>query len=761
MSGARFPVFVFCDQAGLHTATPVEDLGVLADGFSEIAAVGESTQQALNQLKDYLLWLAGRPGGLPETHLTEIEQVDYRVPVRPEYSDGRRVFPAEGSCKVGVSCLHGKLDGGMRLACLPTLQIRFHYFGDDPLRELVFQRVQVFFKGMNTAQVSRFLAPASGFLTRLDVKLPKKRTQGASESLDPPLLLSLAEPLADRRAGRRFSPAWEREPELDDLMERMGAQRANLLLVGEAGVGKTTLLVEAVRRLRKLRSEVNAPNRFWLSSAARIISGMKYLGQWEDRCERLIDALSGIDGSLCVESLLDLIRVGGSGARDGVAAFLQTFIQAGELRLVAEVTPAELEACRRLLPGFVDLFQIVRVAALDRNRSLAVLERIGAQRKQNDRVGCEKGALELCHQLFTRFMPYAAMPGPAASFLQNAFDRVVADQRGDLSQSDVVTRFTRLTGLPEKLLMDDRLLSASEVYEALRSEVLGQDPACRLTAEVVAAFKAGMNDPARPIGVLLFCGPTGVGKTQLARSLSRFLFGHGSQTAGERDERLIRLDMSEYATPGSAERLLGDASGQPSELTRRIRLQPFSVVLLDEVEKAAPEVFDVLLNLLDEGSLTDAWGRKTNFRSAVVIMTSNLGARAREPIGFDEGAAPVFEREVRTFFRPEFVNRIDDLLSFGPLGKGSVWAIAVKELAAVALREGLAKRDLKLSWTDELIAFLVEQGFDKRYGARNLQRTIEERVVTPLAHWLLEESVPDGARVRVELDDNQQVTFSG
>jgi ATP-dependent Clp protease ATP-binding subunit ClpC len=308
--------------------------------------------------------------------------------------------------------------------------------------------------------------------------------------------------------------------------------------------------------------------------------------------------------------------------------------------------------------------------------------------------------------------------------------------------------------LPESLLQDEVRLEHRAVVETFRQRIIGQDSACERAARLVTTFKAGLNDPNRPLGVLLLCGPTGVGKTELAKTLSGYLFGHGEKT-----DRLIRLDMSEYSAPGAADRLLLGSGGKPSAWIERVRQHPFSVVLLDEIEKAAPEVFDVFLNVFDEGRLTDRYGRVTIFRSAILLMTSNLGASRHGSLGFGD-RPPAFEAEAMSFFRPEFFNRLDDVVTFQPLNEAVVREITRKELGEVAQREGPRKARLRLLWSDPLVNHLTQVGFDRRYGARPLQRAIEREVVASLARFLVDHPTLCDREVAVDLDAEQRVVFT-
>jgi ATP-dependent Clp protease ATP-binding subunit ClpC len=356
----------------------------------------------------------------------------------------------------------------------------------------------------------------------------------------------------------------------------------------------------------------------------------------------------------------------------------------------------------------------------------------------------------LIYRLFRRFLPYEAFPGKTVNFTTMLYERAKSEHLTQITSDRVIGAFVKATGLPELFLRDEVSLEERDLQAFFEHEVIGQTEACRAATSAVLTFKSGLNDPARPISVLLFTGPTGVGKTELSRSLARFLFG-----AAEDSERFVRLDMSEYSLPGSAERLIAGPSGEPSEFINQMRRQPFAVVLFDEIEKADEGVFDLLLSVFDEGRLTDRFGRTTHFQSAVIIMTSNLGATASETPGFgagDEVASSTYHRAAQIFFRPEFYNRIDSILSFNALGKDNVRRIAIKELDALTAREGMMKKNIKLAWTDRVVDHVVQLGFESRLGARPLQRMIEKEIVTSLALYLNANPHLHDSRITVDFD---------
>jgi ATP-dependent Clp protease ATP-binding subunit ClpC len=748
----RYPVLVCRDAAGGYSAVAVD---------YEAVGFGDSASDARNDLRDYLRWLHRKNSWAAGPDFRDPELRWFTVPVRPEYRANDRLYPSEAAVDVPIPCVVGTRESGQPTADLPLLGVRFDYPGRTELKDLVRRYALQKLEGLPPHELARFLPPASAELVEIAVPVPKDRS-AQPVTPPPPNLARIAEAVGDRAVRKGYARAWGREAELAALVRKLHHEKANVLLVGEPGVGKTTLLVDAVKEAEKLAAEDDGgrQRRFWLTSAGRIVAGMKYLGQWEERVEAVIAELAEFGGVLCAERLLDLVRVGGFGPADSVAAFLVPYLARAELRMVAEATPAELDACRRLMPGLPDLFQIVPVQPFDRATALTVIDRQLEVSASGPGVDVARGTGERIVRLFRRFMPYAAFPGPASGFARELVEAHARQGKTELTPESVVERFRRRTGLPELFLRDEITLNRADVLAWFRDHVIDQPEACAAAADVVMTVKAGLNDPNRPPAVLLFCGPTGVGKTHMAQALASYFFGHGDDVKkpGE-PARLVRLDMSEYGGFDAVYRLLGPPQGEPGELVRRVRRQPFSVLLLDEIEKAAADVFDTLMGVFDEGRLTDQYGRVTNFRSAVIVMTSNLGAGQSRAVGFaGENAGPQYRDAAARFFRPEFFNRMDAVVTFRSLAPESVRAITRRELEAIGRREGLVRSGVVVRWSDRLVDHLAAVGFDARYGARPLQRAVEREVAAPLARWLL--ANPDHAGRTVAADWAEgRVTF--
>jgi ATP-dependent Clp protease ATP-binding subunit ClpC len=760
----RYPVILWTDAAGSHG-------GALAGEFDSTAATAATEEEVLQQLREVIEWNIEHEPWLAEPDLLDATLIDVRVDVRPQYQSGDRITPCPETIPMIVPCITGLQESGLPVCVIPNFGLQFSYQSGGDVRGLVAHYVKESLRGLAPSQLALRLPPANCRLGEIVVRhrIGAERVPAPETRPELKVLFTIADPLLqDRSRAAASSAAYERDELVARLVQLLDSDRSSLLLVGEPGCGKSTVLLDAARKLARLRKPSGPDtseegrdlhrHRLWRGSGARLVAGMRYLGEWEERAEEFIAALAGIAGIFCAENLLELVSIGGQGPGNSVAAFLLPYLQRGELRMVAEISPAELEACRRLLPGLLDVFQVVRIPAFTEAEVDKVLQRIAETQAQSANLHLQPGVVRRVHRMFRRFQPYSAFPGPAAAFLRGIVDArrraATKDHLKDITETHAIEAFVRHTGLPELFLRDDLPLDLETVASHFDSQVIGQRPATRAAAQVVATLKTGLNDPERPLGVLLFCGPTGVGKTALARSLVHFCFG----ASGERD-RLVRLDMSEYAGWGSARRLLLDSSGRPAPWIEQVRRQPFCVVLFDEIEKAAPEVFDVLLGLLDEGRVTDRFGRVTWFRSAIIILTSNLGADASRGMGFAVGSGTDYAGEVARFFRPEFFNRLDEVIAFAPLSSTDIENITRKELTELASREGLAAARLRLAWSEDLVRLVARTGYDHLLGARPLQRTLEQTVATPLARWRVANPRPRPGTLWLALDDAGQVTL--
>ena len=559
-----------------------------------------------------------------------------------------------------------------------------------------------------------------------------------------------------------------REAESRQLRELILARRS-VLLVGEAGVGKTSVIHRTVSDCDAgaIAGASSGPHIF-RTSTSRMISETKYLGEWQSKVTSLVRELESIDGSaLYVTDIWNLTSVGRSeSTHETMADLLKEFIESHRISVIGEATKAQITSFLDQMPSFRNVFVQLRVDPVPPDSVRPILSTAAANLAARRDVRFEQSALDRAVELTDRFVPYRHQPGKAIDLFERAVHHAA---QSDASDSAVVTphvvdeSFSLASGLPMFILSDSARMTTADIRAFFNERVLGQEHALDRIVETIALYKAGLNDPGRPIGTFLFVGPTGVGKTELAKALAEFLFGSES--------RMLRFDMSEYKDYHSFEKLIGDPKrpGASGVLVEAMRQHGFAVVLLDEFEKAHPNIADLFLQVFDDGRLTDAAGQTVDFRNTIIILTSNVGTDPRlqgRPIhGFGDSATEGdVEAETRVrkaldeAFRPEFLNRIEHVVVFRSLSREVVRRIALRELARVYARRGIADRQIAVEVDDRVLDRVMDEGFNPRFGARALKRVISRSIVVPLAVALMEQPIEAGQIVRLESRGSRDVT---
>jgi len=520
-----------------------------------------------------------------------------------------------------------------------------------------------------------------------------------------------------------------RAREVDELLRLLDHHdRRPVLLLGPRLVGKTALVRECVaRRVARRGGLSTSQDLVWHVSPQRLISGMSYVGQWESRLLAILRFVAHEHHYLYFDDLVGLFQAGIS--RDSqlnVAQVLKPFVERREVRLLAEITPEAWRIFQEQDRSFADLFQILPVPVSQSDDTLRILIGIARQLELTRRVRYSLDVIPTIVEITSRYQRDAAFPGKGVNWLQQL---AVKQAGNEITRDHVLSAFEGQSGLTMAFLDPRKKLDRHDITAALRKKLLGQPGVVEAVTDVLCVTKARLNALDRPLAAFLFLGPTGVGKTHCAKVLAEYLFGD--------PERLIRFDMNEFVSPNSVARLVGTLREPEGLLTSAIRRQPFAVLLLDEIEKAHRDVFDLLLQVLGEGRLTDALGRTADFSQALVILTSNLGAReAGSELGFISGEqdrSAIFEQAARKFFRPEFFNRLDRILPFAPLNREEIGGIAQQLMEEVFNREGLLRRKCILRVEERALERVIEQGFHPKLGARALKRAVERELTQPVS----------------------------
>ena len=516
-----------------------------------------------------------------------------------------------------------------------------------------------------------------------------------------------------------------------------------VVVLGESGVGKTALVQEIVHRLR---SDPARPGYVLRMTPQDFLVNTRYIGEWETRVRNIVNAVKPPRRIVIyIPNIEELAWMGTWSKSDAnVATAMAPFIERGDLTILGESTAEGFRKGLGANRSLRRLFHAIELQPADEKKTLGILRAVAKEAG----VNVTDEVLMRINELAMYFGSGAVQPGRSVGLLRKVLG-LTEDKTGPISEKDILETLSSSTGIPADFLDDTVALDRAAVRQFFEARVMGQPEAVEAVVDLVTLVKAGLNDPNKPFGVFLFVGPTGVGKTELARALAEHLFGDVN--------RLVRLDMSEYATYEAYERLIGNvARNEAGQLTATVRERPFAVILLDEIEKAHPNIYNLCLQVFDAGRLTDAQGRTVDFRRTIIILTSNVGSivQTGPALGLAREAPPMptrdtILRDLSRWFRPEFLNRLDRIVTFRPLATETAERIAQREIARVLERAGITRRHLAVDVDPGVLPLLLREGYSQAFGARPLKRTVERLVLLPMARAIAEGSVPAGSLVRL------------
>ena len=622
------------------------------------------------------------------------------------------------------------------------------------------------------------------FLREEIVRLLAEKTQPQARAKETPLLAEYCRDLTDLAVRGKLDPVIGRREEIERIIEILGRrQRNNPVLIGEPGVGKTAL-VEALASLI-VQGEAPKPlleKRVLALDLALLVAGTKYRGQFEERLKNLLKEL--VDNPNVILFMDELHTLVGAGSAEGsldAANILKPPLSRGELQCIGATTPVEFRKHIEKDRALSRRFQVVALKPPSEEETVEILRGLKSRYERFHGVQFKDEALEAAVALSSRYIPDRCLPDKAIDVLDEAGSRVKLRwlKRSDDSvpdvpaldlgrgmqtgqpgpifvfRDDIDAVVARATGIPVMSIREDESNRLLRIEDELHKRVVSQDRAISALARAIRRTRAGLRDSKRPVGSFLFLGPTGVGKTEVARGLAELLFGS--------ERHLIRVDMSEYMERHAVSRLIGSPPGyvgyeDGGQLTERVRRNPYCVILLDEIEKAHPDIFNVLLQVFEDGRLTDSFGNLVDFKNAIVIMTSNLGARAIEKRGRMGFAQDAFQTdlatsdavmaEVRHTFNPEFINRIDEIILFDALSDADLGRITRNLVGH--LSENLRSKGLSISIRDDGIEWLLRKTLkDRSYGARPLRRAIERHIEDSLSEAFLRGVLTPDAPIEV------------
>ena len=657
-----------------------------------------------------------------------------------------------------------------------------------------------------------------------------KSNKGKSQNTNSktPILDSFSKDLTRMAQDGKLDPIIGREKEIERVSQILSRRKKNNpILIGEPGVGKSAIAEGLAQKIVQRKcSRILFNKKIAVLDMASLVSGTKYRGQFEERVKSLMAELEkNPDTILFIDEIHTMIGAGGSSGSLDASNMFKPALARGEIQIIGATTIDEYRKHIEKDGALERRFQKVMVEAASPEETLQILDNIKDKYESHHHVHYTEEAIKACVDLTSRYMTDRFLPDKAIDALDEAGSRVhisnivvpkeitdiekkISDikdkksqvvrsqkyeeaaklrdvekqlqnelesarqkweeesqhNRQTVSEENVAEVVSMMTGVPLTKVSQNENKKLSLMYESMSGKVIGQEEAIRKVTKAIQRGRVGLKDPNRPIGSFIFLGPTGVGKTELAKQLAKYMF--------DSEDSLIRIDMSEYMEKFAISRLIGAPPGYVGhdegggQLTEKVRRKPYSVILLDEIEKAHPEVFNLLLQVLDDGQLTDSHGRKISFKNSIIIMTSNTGSRKLKEFGAGVGFSTksregqkssdekdVIERELKKTFAPEFLNRIDDTITFNSLEREDIEKIIMVEIDKLKTRVNDLEFDL--NFTQAAIDNIVKNGFDPQYGARPLKRAIQKYVEDVLTEEIITNNPEKGSKLTLDYNSDE------